>query len=139
MQRLRVALSYCCFIDVCGDSVTTVWLIVAIVSSCLFVSEFLQSCSNKRTDAYGGSIENRFRLLKEVVEAVTKVYPANKVGVRLSPNGAYNGQGSEDNIEAFTYYIEQLDNYSLAAVHVMDGLSFGESTSDSICTLLVEL
>jgi 2,4-dienoyl-CoA reductase-like NADH-dependent reductase (Old Yellow Enzyme family) len=51
---------------------------------------FLQSCSNKRTDAYGGSYENRFRLLREVIEGILTVVPANRVCVRLSPNGTFN-------------------------------------------------
>jgi 2,4-dienoyl-CoA reductase-like NADH-dependent reductase (Old Yellow Enzyme family) len=49
------------------------------------IDEFLQSKTNHRTDQYGGNIENRYRFLEEVVQAVTSVVPANRVGVRLSP------------------------------------------------------
>jgi N-ethylmaleimide reductase len=56
------------------------------------LDSFLQSGSNKRTDAYGGSYENRFRLIREVIEGVTTVYPASRVGIRFSPNGVFNGQ-----------------------------------------------
>jgi len=57
------------------------------------IDSFLQTKTNKRTDEYGGeSLENRFRFLKEVTEAVLKVWPASRVGVRLSPNGVYNDQ-----------------------------------------------
>jgi N-ethylmaleimide reductase len=54
------------------------------------IDEFLQSKTNHRTDEYGGSIENRYRFLKEVIEAG----PAHRVGVHLSPNGPYNDMGS---------------------------------------------
>ncbi len=89
------------------------------------LDQFLQSKSNHRTDAYGGSIENRFRLLREVVEGVTTVFPAARVGVRLAPNGAYNDMGSPDFRETFLYVAEQLDAYGLGYLHVMDGVSFG--------------
>ena len=89
------------------------------------LDEFLQSKTNHRTDGYGGSVENRYRLLKEVVEAVTTVFPANQVGVRLSPNGVFNDMGSPDFRETFLYVAEQLDQYGLAYLHVMDGLAFG--------------
>lgn len=57
------------------------------------IDSFLQTKTNKRTDEYTGeSLEGRFRFLKEIVEAVLEVWPANRVGVRLSPNGVYNDQ-----------------------------------------------
>ena len=89
------------------------------------IDEFLQSKTNHRTDEYGGSIENRYRFLKEVVEAVTSVWPAHRVGVHLSPNGAYNDMGSPDYREQFTYVASQLDHFGLAYLHVVDGLAFG--------------
>ncbi|MEO1636501.1 MAG: alkene reductase [Cyanobacteria bacterium J06631_9] len=89
------------------------------------IDEFLQSKTNQRTDKYGGSIENRYRFLKEIVEAVLTVWPANRVGVRIAPNGAFNDMGSPDYRETFTYVAEQLNAYNLAYLHVMDGLAFG--------------
>lgn len=89
------------------------------------LDSFLQSKTNQREDAYGGSVERRFQMLKEVVETVTKVMPADRVGVRLSPNGAFNDMGSPDYREQFTYAASQLDAYGLAYLHVMDGLAFG--------------
>ncbi len=86
---------------------------------------FLQSKTNHRDDVYGGSIEARYRMLDEVVNEVTTIWPANKVGVRLSPNGAFNDMGSSDYREQFTFVASQLDNYGLAYLHVMDGLGFG--------------
>lgn len=89
------------------------------------IDQFLQSKTNHRTDQYGGSIENRYRFLGEVVDAVTSVWPANRVGIRLAPNGAFNDMGSPDYREQFTYVARQLDPYGLAYLHVMDGTGFG--------------
>ncbi|MEO0770728.1 MAG: alkene reductase [Cyanobacteria bacterium J06649_4] len=89
------------------------------------INEFLDSKTNKRTDRYGGSLENRYRFLKEIVEAVMTVFPANRIGVRISPNGVFNDMGGPDYRETFTYVASQLNSYGLAYLHVMDGLSFG--------------
>ena len=89
------------------------------------VDEFLQSSTNKRTDSYGGSVENRFRFAKEVLEAVSSVWPSQRVGIRISPNGIYNSMGSEDNIETFSFALSQFNRMNLAYVHIMDGLAFG--------------
>jgi N-ethylmaleimide reductase len=89
------------------------------------LDSFLQSKTNHREDQYGGSVENRFRLLNEVVTAVTEVWPANRVAVRLSPNGAFNDMGPPDYREQFTYVASQLNSFGLAYLHVMDGLAFG--------------
>jgi len=89
------------------------------------IDTFLQSRTNKRTDRYGGSIENRFNFLLDVLTAVLTVWPANKVGVRLSPNGVYNDMGSPDYRETFTYVAGQLDKFELAYLHVLNGLGLG--------------
>jgi N-ethylmaleimide reductase len=89
------------------------------------IDAFLQSKTNQRSDRYGGSIENRYRFLKEIVEAILTVYPASRVGVRLSPNGVYNDMGSSDFRETFLYVAEQLNKYELAYLHILDGLAFG--------------
>ena len=89
------------------------------------IDQFLQSCSNTRTDKYGGSIENRMRFLVEIIESVIKVYPADRVGVRLSPNGVHGGMGSEDNFDTFVAVAKKLNTYGLAYLHLMDGLGFG--------------
>ena len=89
------------------------------------IDEFLQSKTNKRTDRYGGSLENRFRFLKEVTEAILTVWPANRVGVRLAPNGIYNNMGSPDYRETFLYVAEKLNIYGLAYLHLLVGLAFG--------------
>jgi len=89
------------------------------------LDQFLQSKANERTDGYGGSLRNRYRLLDEVVQAVLSVWPSHRVGVRISPNGVFNDMGSPDFREQFTYAARQLDQLDLAYLHVMDGLDFG--------------
>ena len=89
------------------------------------LDQFLQSKTNQRTDGYGGSLENRFRLLREVVEGVSAVFSSARVGVRLAPNGVFNDMGSMDYRETFTYAARELDQFGLAYLHVMDGLAFG--------------
>jgi N-ethylmaleimide reductase len=79
------------------------------------VDQFLQSCSNKRTDEYGGSFENRTRFLKEIVEAMIEEgsFEANRIGFRLSPNGTFGDMGSEDNYEMFKYVASEMNKYGL--------------------------
>lgn len=91
------------------------------------IDQFLQSCTNKRTDEYGGSVENRVRFLKEIVEAIIAEgsYEASRVGFRLSPNGTFGDMGSEDNYETFLYVAKEMRKYGLAYLHVMDGFGFG--------------
>ncbi|QDV09043.1 N-ethylmaleimide reductase [Planctomycetes bacterium Poly30] len=86
---------------------------------------FLQSKTNLRDDEYGGSVENRFRLLREIVTAISGKIGAEKVAVRLSPNGVFNDMGSPDFRETFLYAAGELNGFGLAYLHVMDGLAFG--------------
>lgn len=89
------------------------------------LDEFLQSKTNQRSDCYGGSIANRYRLLGEVLGVVGSVWPSRRIGLRLSPNGVFNDMGSPDYREQFSYVAQQLDPLHLAYLHVMDGLAFG--------------
>ncbi len=89
------------------------------------IDQFLQSKTNQRTDKYGGSIENRYRFLQEIIEAILTVFPAHQVGVRLSPNGIFNDMGSPEYRELFIYVAKQLNSYGLAYLHLLDGLGFG--------------
>ncbi|PSB04427.1 alkene reductase [Merismopedia glauca] len=89
------------------------------------LDEFLQSRTNQRSDRYGGSIPNRYRFVREIVEAVLTVWSPNRLGIRLAPNGIYNDMGSEDFRETFLYVAEQLNTYGLAYLHLVDGLAFG--------------
>ncbi len=89
------------------------------------IDTFLQSKTNHRSDEYGGSKENRTRFLLEIVAALKQVWDANKIGVRLSPNGAFNDMGSPDYREQFLYTAQELAQHDLAYLHIMDGLEFG--------------
>lgn len=89
------------------------------------IDQFLQSKTNQRDDRYGGSVENRFRLMREVVEAVGSVWDMDRVGVRISPNGAFNDMGSPDYKETFTYVAQQLNELKIGYLHAIDGLGFG--------------
>jgi N-ethylmaleimide reductase len=85
------------------------------------IDEFLQSVSNHRTDQYGGSYENRYRFLKEIIENVNNIFPFSRIGVRISPNGAFNDMGTEENYDFFRYVAKQLSTYKLAYIHLLDG------------------
>ncbi|CEG41090.1 12-oxophytodienoate [Plasmopara halstedii] len=98
------------------------------------IDQFLQSCTNKRADKYGGSFENRARLLMEIVEAVKMAVPSHRIGVRLSPNGAFAGMGSEDNYEMFKYTMERLSTYNLGYLAILDGFGFGNTDKCRLTT-----
>ena len=89
------------------------------------LDQFLQSKTNQRQDRYGGSVGNRFRLLADVLKAVCELWPSERVGVRLAPNGSFNDMGSADFRETFLYVVQKLDQLNLAYLHVLDGLGFG--------------
>ncbi|MFI3256491.1 MAG: alkene reductase [Psittacicella sp.] len=84
------------------------------------INQFLSPTSNKRTDEYGGSLENRLRFYKEVLEAIVSEIGENKVGVRLSPViGLFNTQ-DENFEETFTQAIQIAENLSLVYLHIAE-------------------
>jgi N-ethylmaleimide reductase len=84
------------------------------------IDQFIKSGTNRRTDEYGGPVENRARLLFEVLDAVTPILEADRVGVRLLPYGMVN-DARDDNPEAtFGYIAEKLNDYSLAYLHMIN-------------------
>jgi len=84
------------------------------------LDQFINSGSNKRNDDYGGSIENRGRLLLEVVETVLEVWGPDRVGVRLSPHGIFNDMGDNDPDTTFGHIAEKLNAYNLAYLHLVN-------------------
>jgi N-ethylmaleimide reductase len=92
------------------------------------VDQFLQDGSNKRTDHYGGSSENRTRLLFEVVEALVGVWGADRVGVRISPSGTFNGMADSNPRALFRHVTERLNDYGLAYLHVIEPRVKGSDT-----------
>jgi N-ethylmaleimide reductase len=84
------------------------------------IDQFLQDNSNRRSDRYGGSIENRLRLLIEVVEVLTQVWGAGRVGVRIAPSGTFNGMADSNPRALFHSVAERLNDFSLAYLHVIE-------------------
>jgi len=84
------------------------------------LDQFLNTSSNHRTDDYGGPVENRTRLLMEVVEAVCRIWGSQRVGVRLSPLGTFNDMGDDNPEELFGYVAEQLNHFNLAYLHLVE-------------------
>ena len=84
------------------------------------LDQFLRDGTNRREDAYGGSLENRIRLLLEVVEAVSSVWGADRVGVRISPLNPFNDIADSKPAETFAYVAEKLSAYGLAYLHVVE-------------------
>lgn len=90
------------------------------------LDQFLRETANVRTDVYGGSIENRARLLLEVTEAVSKQIGADRTGVRLSPVSPASGIVISDNEQLqFNYVVDQLDALGIAYIHVVEGATGG--------------
>ncbi len=94
------------------------------------LEQFLQSRSNLRTDRYGGSIENRTRLLLEIVQAAIEVWGAGRVGVRLSPYGIANGSGEADPMPLYSHVVKALDSLGLAYVHFIEPRSSGAGRAE---------
>jgi N-ethylmaleimide reductase len=94
------------------------------------LEQFLQLRSNHRTDRYGGSIENRARLLLEVVQAAIEVWGASRVGVRLSPYGIANDSGEPDPMPLYTNVVQALDPLGLAYLHFIEPRSSGAGRAE---------
>jgi N-ethylmaleimide reductase len=94
------------------------------------LEQFLQSHINLRTDQYGGSIENRARLLLEITQAVISVWGAGRVGVRLSPYGIANGSGEADPMPLYTHVVKSLDQLGLAYLHFIEPRSSGAGRAE---------
>ena len=84
------------------------------------LDQFLRDGSNQRTDAYGGSIANRARLMLEVTDAVCKIWGGNRVGIRLSPLQPFNDMRDSNPEATFSYAVEQLNRFGLAYLHVTE-------------------
>lgn len=85
------------------------------------LDQFLRDSTNRRTDAYGGSLENRARLLFEVLDAVASVWGADRVGVRVSPVSRFNDIRDEDPQSTFGYVARRASQLGLAYLHVLEG------------------
>jgi N-ethylmaleimide reductase len=84
------------------------------------IDQFLRDGSNQRGDAYGGSIEHRFRFLAEVIEGTLQHWSPGRVGVRLSPTNPFQDMSDSDPVGHFTRIAELLNPYRLAYLHVVE-------------------
>ncbi len=89
------------------------------------LEQFVKDGANLRTDAYGGSIENRARLLLEVTAAVADEIGASRTGVRISPVSPANGISCSDPQPQYDYIVEQLNALGIAYLHVIEGATGG--------------
>ena len=84
------------------------------------LDQFLRDGTNKRTDQYGGSFENRARFLFEVLDAVGEVFGFDRVGIRLSPLGSFNDMSDSDPVGLFGYVLRELSKKPIAYVHLIE-------------------
>ncbi|WP_456237072.1 alkene reductase [Belnapia mucosa] len=89
------------------------------------IDQFLRDGTNQRTDAYGGSIENRIRFLLEVTRAVTEVWGGDRVGLRLSPVSPANDMRDSNPQALFDHAVAGLAPFGLAYLHVVEGATGG--------------
>ncbi|WP_421869267.1 alkene reductase [Motiliproteus sp.] len=96
------------------------------------LDQFLRDGSNQRQGPYGGSIENRARLLLEVLDAVTGVWGADRVGVRLSPLNSFNSMKDSDPAGLSAWLAKRLNDFDLAYLHLMRSDFLGEQQGDVV-------
>jgi N-ethylmaleimide reductase len=89
------------------------------------IDQFLRDGSNQRTDQYGGTIENRLRFLREVVEAVISAWSPGRTGLRLSPTMNGNGMSDSDPVRLFTQVARAMNDYKLAYLHTAEAIRPG--------------
>ena len=94
------------------------------------IDQFLKDGSNHREDAYGGSVENRVRLLREVLAAVTQEMGAGRTGVRFSPFSNANAISDSDPMATFTAAMQAAEDAGLAYVHMVEGQTGGSRELD---------
>jgi len=85
------------------------------------LDQFLRDGTNKRTDAYGGSVENRTRLLAEVLDTITKVFSPKRVGARFSPFSTFNDMSDSDPMTTFATAIARANDAGLGYLHLVEG------------------
>jgi N-ethylmaleimide reductase len=103
------------------------------------IDQFLRDRTNKRTDQYGGSIENRTRFLMEVTDAVVSVAGRGRVGVRISPQNTQNDIDDSDPQVLFSHVAKGLAERQIAYLHVIDGDTSGKPVPAFDCAALTRL
>jgi N-ethylmaleimide reductase len=82
------------------------------------IDNFLRDCSNKRTDKYGGSVENRCRFPLEVIDILIDIFGGDKVGIKISPVGRLNDMFDSDPIVTYSYFLNELDKRKIAFIEL---------------------
>ncbi|OUR73179.1 alkene reductase [Methylophaga sp. 41_12_T18] len=95
------------------------------------LDQFLKDGTNKRTDIYGGKIENRSRFVLDVTQAVTDVWGGDRVGIRISPTGTFNSMSDSNPQALYNYLVEKLNQFNLAYLHVVEELGLSEESTDN--------
>lgn len=99
------------------------------------VDQFLQDTCNKRTDTYGGTVENRSRFAVEVTQAVINAVGADKTGIRLSPFSEFQGMKMKEPLPQFTDIIQRLAKFNLAYLHLVEGRVSGNADIETYPSL----
>ena len=100
------------------------------------LDEFLRDGANQRTGPYGGSVENRARLMLEVIDAVSSVWGSGRVGLRISPLNSYNDMIDSDPIGLSSWLATRLNEFRLAYLHVMRSDFFQQQRGDVMLSLI---
>nr|WP_314491544.1 alkene reductase [uncultured Chryseobacterium sp.] len=98
------------------------------------LQQFFSKNSNLRTDEYGGSVENRARILFEILDAIREVADLNKVAIRLNPslNGIMGILVDDETIELYNYIVSRLNGYDLAYLHLIEPFTDVSGNSDAV-------
>ena len=94
------------------------------------LEQFLQSRTNTRTDQYGGSIENRCRIVLDIAQALATAISGAKVGIRLSPFGIANDSGEDDPFPLYSHLVKELDRIGLTYLHLLEPRASGAGQKD---------
>jgi N-ethylmaleimide reductase len=95
------------------------------------IEQFLTDGANHRTDQYGGTVANRARFLWEVIEAVTSVWPSERVGLRLSPASTFGGTSDSNRREIFSYVVKEVNRFHLSYLHFVEPRVNGSEDSQA--------
>ncbi len=93
------------------------------------IDQFLQTKSNHRTDIYGGSVENRARFLLQIVDSLTPIWGAGRVGVHLAPASDSHDMGDANPTETFGYVAKELGQRKLSFIFTREGQRVGYLTT----------
>ena len=97
------------------------------------IDEFLRTSSNKRTDKYGGSVDNRCLFPLEVIDSLLTVWQANEIGIKVSPVGCFNDMNDDNPEETFSFLLRELEKRELLFVEIMESGKFKPCTAFYDC------